>query len=197
MTEVNMINISESAQTHFGKLLSQQETGTHIRVFVINPGTSKAECGVSYCPPDAVEPQDLRLNFNGFDAVVDEESVPFLAEAEIDFVTDQMGSQLTLKAPNAKARKIADDASLVDRINYMIESEVNPQLASHGGQVSLVEVTEDGAAILQFGGGCNGCSMVDVTLKDGIEKQMLEQFKDEITSVKDATAHEAGEHSYY
>lgn len=192
-----MVNISESAQTHFGKLLSQQESGTNIRVFVINPGTSKAECGVSYCPPDAVEPQDIRLNFNGFDAVVDAESAPFLEEAEIDFVTDQMGSQLTLKAPNAKARKIDDDAPLIERINYMIESEINPQLASHGGQVSLVEVTEDGAAILQFGGGCNGCSMVDVTLKDGIEKQMLEQFKGEITSVKDATAHEAGEHSYY
>jgi Fe/S biogenesis protein NfuA len=192
-----MVNISESAQTHFGKLLSQQESGTNIRVFVINPGTSKAECGVSYCPPDAVEPQDIRLNFNGFDAVVDAESAPFLEEAEIDFVTDQMGSQLTLKAPNAKARKISDDAPLIERINYMIESEINPQLASHGGQVSLVEVTEDGAAILQFGGGCNGCSMVDVTLKDGIEKQMLEQFKGEITSVKDATAHEAGEHSYY
>jgi Fe/S biogenesis protein NfuA len=192
-----MVNISESAQTHFGKLLSQQESGTNIRVFVINPGTSKAECGVSYCPPDAVEPQDIRLNFNGFDAVVDAESAPFLEEAEIDFGTDQMGSQLTLKAPNAKARKISDDAPLIERINYMIESEINPQLASHGGQVSLVEVTEDGAAILQFGGGCNGCSMVDVTLKDGIEKQMLEQFKGEITSVKDATAHEAGEHSYY
>lgn len=192
-----MVNISESAQTHFGKLLSQQEAGTNIRVFVINPGTSKAECGVSYCPPDAVESQDIRLNFNGFDAVVDEESAPFLEAAEIDFVTDQMGSQLTLKAPNAKARKINDDAPLIERINYMIESEINPQLASHGGQVSLVEVTEDGAAILQFGGGCNGCSMVDVTLKDGIEKQMLEQFKGEITSVKDSTAHEAGEHSYY
>jgi Fe/S biogenesis protein NfuA len=192
-----MINISESAQAHFGKLLAQQEAGTNIRVFVINPGTSKAECGVSYCPPEAVEPQDKRLNFNGFDAVIDEDSVPFLEEAEIDFVSDQMGSQLTLKAPNAKARKISDDASLVERINYMIESEINPQLASHGGQVSLVEVTQDGAAILQFGGGCNGCSMVDVTLKDGIEKQMLEQFKGEITSVRDETAHEAGEHSYY
>lgn len=192
-----MINISESAQAHFGKLLAQQEEGTNIRVFVINPGTSKAECGVSYCPPDAVEPQDIRLNFNGFDAVVDEESAPFLEEAEIDFVTDQMGSQLTLKAPNAKARKIDDDAPLIERINYMIESEINPQLASHGGQVSLVEVTEDGAAVLQFGGGCNGCSMVDVTLKDGIEKQMLEQFAGEISSVRDATEHEAGEHSYY
>ncbi len=192
-----MITITEAAQAHFGKLLAQQEEGTNIRVFVINPGTSKAECGVSYCPPDAVEPQDMRLNFEGFDAVVDEDSAPFLEEAEIDFVTDQMGSQLTLKAPNAKARKLADDAPLIDRINYMIESEINPQLANHGGQVSLVEVTEKGTAVLQFGGGCNGCSMVDVTLKDGIEKQMLEQFAGEITAVKDATEHEAGEHSYY
>ena len=192
-----MITISEDAQAHFGKLLSKQEAGTNIRVFVVNPGTSSAECGVSYCPPDAVEATDIKLPFNGFDAVVDEESAPYLEEAEIDFVTDQMGSQLTLKAPNANARKVADDAPLVERINYMIEAEVNPQLANHGGKVMLVEVTEDGYAVLQFGGGCNGCSMVDVTLKDGIEKQMLEAFAGELKGVRDATQHEAGEHSYY
>lgn len=192
-----MINISESAQSHFAKLLSQQEDGTNIRVFVVNPGTSTAECGVSYCPPDAVEESDIKLNFTGFDAVVDADSAPYLEEAEIDFVTDQMGSQLTLKAPNAKAKKLSDDAPLVERINYMIETEINPGLASHGGQVMLVEVTTDGVAVLQFGGGCNGCSMVDVTLKDGIEKQMLAQFAGELTGVKDATEHQAGEHSYY
>jgi Fe/S biogenesis protein NfuA len=192
-----MIAISETAQTHFGKLLSQQTEATNIRVFVVNPGTSTAECGVSYCPANAVEETDITLPFHGFNAVVDQESAPYLADAEIDFVTDQMGSQLTLKAPNAKAKKLSDDASLAERINYMIETDVNPGLASHGGKVSLVEVTENGTAVLQFGGGCNGCSMVDVTLKDGIEKQMLEQFKGEITAVKDATEHEAGEHYYY
>ena len=129
--------------------------------------------------------------------MVDEESAPYLEEAEIDYVTDQMGSQLTLKAPNAKARKVADDAPLVERINYMIESEINPQLANHGGKVVLLEVTEEGYVILQFGGGCNGCSMVDVTLKEGIEKQMLDQFAGEIKGVRDATEHTAGEHSYY
>jgi Fe/S biogenesis protein NfuA len=92
---------------------------------------------------------------------------------------------------------VSDDAPLVDRINYMIESEINPQLASHGGNVVLTELTDDGFAILQFGGGCNGCSMVDVTLKDGIEKQMLEQFAGELNGVRDATEHQAGEHSYY
>ncbi|MBU2978364.1 Fe-S biogenesis protein NfuA [Alteromonas sp. C1M14] len=192
-----MITISEDAQAHFAKLLEKQDAGTNIRVFVVNPGTSTAECGVSYCPPTAVEPGDIRLPFNGFDAVVDAESAPFLEEAEIDYVTDQMGSQLTLKAPNAKARKVDDDAPLVERVSYVIESEVNPQLASHGGQVVLLEITEDGHAVLQFGGGCNGCSMVDVTLKEGIEKQLLESFPGELTGVRDATSHEAGEHSYY
>ncbi len=192
-----MISISETAQAHFRKLLENQAENTNIRVFVVNPGTSGAECGVSYCPPDAIEESDTHLPFNGFDAIVDQESAPFLEEAEIDFVTDQMGSQLTLKAPNAKARKVADDAPLVEQVQYLITSEINPQLANHGGQVMLMEITEDGVAVLQFGGGCNGCSMVDVTLKDGIEKQLLERFAGQLTGVRDVTEHQAGEHSYY
>ncbi|GIU40235.1 Fe-S biogenesis protein NfuA [Shewanella sp. 10N.261.52.F9] len=191
-----MITISEAAQAHFVKLLSDQPEGTHIRVFVISPGTAQAECGVSYCPPDAVEADDTELEFNGFNAMVDEKSAPFLEEATIDFVTDQLGSQLTLKAPNAKMRKVSDDASLQERIEYVIQSEINPQLASHGGNIMLVEITEDGIAVLQFGGGCNGCSMVDVTLKDGIEKQLLDMFPSELTGVKDVTEHQHGEHSY-
>ena len=192
-----MITISETAQGHFCKLLSQQPEGTNIRVFVVNPGTPNAECGVSYCPPDAVDPEDTHLQFDGFEAVVDPQSAPFLEEAEIDFVTDQMGSQLTLKAPNAKMSKVPEDAPLADRVEYVLQSQINPGLASHGGKVVLTEITEDGLAILQFGGGCNGCSMVDVTLKEGIEKQLLELFPGELNGVRDATEHERGDHSYY
>ncbi len=192
-----MINISESAQAHFIKLLSQQAEGTSIRVFVVNPGTAKAECGVSYCPVEAVEPEDIKIPFDGFSAYIDAESEPFLAEAEIDFVTDQMGSQLTLKAPNAKLKKVADDAPLFERVHYFIQAEVNPQLAGHGGECTLMEITEDGYAVLQFGGGCNGCSQIDVTVKDGIERQLIELMGNEIKGVKDMTEHERGEHSYY
>ncbi|ABM01705.1 Fe-S biogenesis protein NfuA [Shewanella amazonensis] len=191
-----MITISEAAQAHFVKLLADQPEGTNIRVFVISPGTAQAECGVSYCPPDAVEDDDIELEFNGFNAMVDEKSAPFLEDASIDLVTDQLGSQLTLKAPNAKMRKVSADASLVERIEYVIQAEINPQLASHGGNILLVEVTDDGVAVIQFGGGCNGCSMVDVTLKDGIEKQLLDMFPGELTEVRDATEHQHGSHSY-
>lgn len=192
-----MINISDTAQAHFSTLLSQQADKTNIRVFVVNPGTPQAECGVSYCPMDSVEDTDTILNFNGFDAVVDADSEPYLEEAEIDFVTDKMGSQLTLKAPNAKMKKVDDAAPLLERLNYVIEAEINPQLANHGGNVLVTEITEDKIAIVQFGGGCNGCSMIDVTLKEGIEKELLAKFEGEIVGVKDITEHQAGEHSYY
>nr|WP_275440549.1 Fe-S biogenesis protein NfuA [Vibrio sp. Of7-15] len=194
---VSTITITESAQTHFAKLLEQQPEGTSIRVFVVNPGTQNAECGVSYCPPEAVEATDTEMKYDSLTAYVDELSLPFLDEAEIDFVTDKMGSQLTLKAPNAKLRKVSDDAPLMERVDYVIQTQVNPQLAGHGGNVSLVEITDDGTAILQFGGGCNGCSMVDVTLKEGIEKELLVQFEGELSAVKDITEHDRGEHSYY
>lgn len=192
-----MIRISEAAQAHFVKLLEKQATGTNIRVFVVNPGTVSAECGVSYCPTDSLEATDLRLPFNGFEAIVDAESQPFLVDAEIDFVTDQMGSQLTLKAPNAKVRKVSDNAPLKERVQYVIDAEINPQLANHNGRVSVVELTADGVAILQFGGGCNGCSQVDLTLKEGIEKELLNKFPGELNGVRDVTDHQRGEHSYY
>jgi len=192
-----MISISDQAQSHFVELLSNQPENTAIRVFVVNPGTPNAECGVSYCPPEAFEESDKKFEYTGFAAVVDEQSIGYLEEAEIDYVTDKMGSQLTLKAPNAKMRKVKDDAPLVDRVDYFIQSDINPKLASHGGQVTLMEITDDGVAILQFGGGCNGCSMVDVTLKEGIEKEMLEIFSGELNGVRDMTEHQSGDHSYY
>lgn len=57
-------------------------------------------------------------------------------------------------------------------------------------------MTEEGRVVLQFGGGCNGCAMVDVTLKEGIEKELLAHFP-ELTGVQDVTEYQAGEHSYY
>lgn len=193
----NTITITESAQEHFAKLLAQQPDGTNIRVFVVNPGTQNAECGVSYCPADAVEATDTEIPYSAFSAFIDEISLPFLEDALIDYVTDKMGSQLTLKAPNAKMRKVADDAPLMARLEYAIQTQVNPQLAGHGGHVQLVDITEDGVALIQFGGGCNGCSMVDVTLKEGIEKELLAQFEGEISAVRDATEHNRGDHSFY
>lgn len=192
-----MIEITPIAQAHFKKLLEPQKEGTNIRVFVIHPGTPKAECGVSYCPPEAVENSDTRLNLDGFDALIDEISLPFLEDAFIDLVEEETGTQLTLKAPNAKMRRVKDDAPLLDRVEYVIQMQINPQLAGHGGFIKLIEVTADNVAVIEFGGGCNGCSQVDLTLKEGIEKELLEEFSGELNAVRDITEHAQGDHSFY
>ena len=79
---------------------------------------------------------------------------------------------------------------------WLLETEITPALASPGGRVALVEVTDAKEVILQFGGGCHGCGMADVTLKQGIE-QTITRHIPEITAVKDATDHQSGTNPYY
>ena len=107
-----------------------------------------------------------------------------------------MGGQLTIKAPNAKLPRVDDNSSLEDRVNYILYNEVNPALAAHGGEVSLVEITDNNIAILQFGGGCQGCSAVDQTLKGGVEKTLLEQIP-QLQGVRDTTDHSDTSQAYY
>lgn len=191
-----MIHITNAAQEHFAKLLANKEIGTQIRIFVVNQGTPNAKCGISYCPSDAVETSDTKLVFSKITAYVDELSAPYLCEAKVDFITDKFGSQIILKAPNIKVRKVASDAPLIKRVEYILQSEINPHLANHGGHVTLIDITDDKLAIIQFGGGCNGCSMVDYTLKEWIEKELMEKLP-ELKGVQDLTEHEHGKHSYY
>jgi Fe/S biogenesis protein NfuA len=106
-----------------------------------------------------------------------------------------MGGQLTIKAPNAKVPKVSADSPIEDRINYILHSEVNPSLAAHGGMVSLIEVVDSTIAVLKFGGGCQGCGMVDMTLKDGVEVSLLAQVP-ELTAIRDVTDHSVTENAY-
>ncbi|WP_457913575.1 Fe-S biogenesis protein NfuA [Candidatus Gillettellia adelgis] len=191
-----MIRITDVAQEHFSKLLEKQDKYTQIRVFIMNPGTPTAECGVSYCPLHTVEATDTELKFEKLSIFIDEHSKPYLEDSEIDFIADQLGSQLTLKAPHAKICKIDDTAPLIERVKYLLQSQINPNLANHGGRVTLMEITNDNQAILEFSGGCNGCSMINITLKDKIEKELLLNFP-ELKSVCDLTEHRRGKHSYY
>jgi Fe/S biogenesis protein NfuA len=80
-------------------------------------------------------------------------------------------------------------------VRWVIEHEINPQLAMHRGNVALQEITADGAVVLRFGGGCHGCGMADVTLKQGIEKTLLAKVPG-VTAVLDATDHDTGDAPY-
>ena len=192
-----MVTITEPAQEYLAELLKKQDCeGIGIRVFILDPGTPKAETCISFCRPGEEKEEDERKSYPHFDAWVEQRSIPFLEDAFVDYAKDSMGGQLTIKAPNSRLPKIRDDSPLEDRINYVLFNEINPSLASHGGVVSLEEIVEDSIAVLKFGGGCQGCGMVDVTLKEGVEKTLIESVPG-LTGVRDVTDHSNRENAYF
>lgn len=194
------IIITPNAQDYLAELLAKQEIeGIGVRIFVEHAGTPRAECCMSYCQPDEIDEEDLHIPYDKFVAHIDALSIPYLHDAVIDYNKDRFGGQLTFRAPNSKVPQVSENASIEERITYVLQSEINPQLASHGGHVELLEVIEDKAgktAVLKFGGGCQGCSAVDVTLRQGVEVQLKQQIP-ELTHVIDETDHTKTENAYY
>lgn len=192
-----MVTITDSAQEYLIELLKKQDCeGIAVRIFILDAGTPKAETCISFCRPGEEKQDDEFKEYPGFNTYIEQKSIPFLDDAVVDFAKDSMGGQLTIKAPNSRLPNINDKSSLDERINYILYNEINPSLASHGGMVTLEEVYEGNVAVLRFGGGCQGCGMVDVTLKDGVEKTLLEQLP-QIKEVRDITDHTVKENAYY
>ena len=190
------LTITESAQDYLAELLAKQDDKVlGVRMFVNQPGTPKAETCIAYCRDGDARDDDELIEYAKFRAYFERRSLPFLADALVDYAKDRMGGQLTIKAPNAKLPRVGDDSPLEDRVNYVLYNEVNPSLAAHGGEVSLIEITDDGFAILKFGGGCQGCAAVDMTLKQGVEKTLLEQIP-QLKGVRDLTDHTDRSNAY-
>ena len=160
--EIPNLLITPTAQEYLRDLLEKQNTpGIAVRVFVENPGTPRAECCMAYSAPEEVIPTDYRQDYPDFPAYIDTPSIPYLLDAVIDYNKDRFGGQLTFRAPNSKVPGVGPDASIEERITYILQSEINPGLAGHGGNCALVEVVEDEehglTAVLKFGGSCQGC----------------------------------------
>jgi len=191
-----MINISESAQNHFRKLIEREALpGLGVRLSAIHAGTARADVRLEFVEPADLQGDEWAVDCEGFTLWLDAASVDYLDGAEIDYETRTTGGQLQIRAPKIKGQAPADSASLVERVRWVVDNEINPQLASHRGNVAVQEVTAEGVVVLRFGGGCHGCGMADVTLKQGIEKTLLEKVPG-VTAVRDATDHETGAAPY-
>lgn len=191
-----MINLSDRAQAHFLRLLQTQGgDAVGIRLSAVSPGTPRADARLEFCDHGDLLGDEWAIDCQGFTLYVDAPSAPWLEGAEIDFTANATGGQLTIRAPRIKGEAPADGAGLVERVRWLIDSEINPQLASHKGRVELDSIDADGVVYLRFGGGCHGCGMADVTLKQGIEKTMMGRIP-EVTAVRDATDHSTGSAPY-
>lgn len=192
-----MIDVSASAQTHFRRLLdSQGGDAIGILLSAIKPGTPGADVRLEFCEPVDLAGDEWSLECEGFTLFVRSESAPFLDGAQIDYLNNETGGQLNIRAPRIKGEAPGEASSLVEKVSYLLETEINPQLASHKGHVSLAAIEAGGIVVLRFGGGCHGCGMVDVTLKQGIETTLKARLP-EISEVRDVTDHSTGAAPYF
>jgi Fe/S biogenesis protein NfuA len=133
---------------------------------------------------------DLAVESDGLTVVLDPESATDLAGATIELDSAVMGGGLRIENPNEGWQDPVARA-----VQEVLDRQINPGVGSHGGQVTLVEVKE-GTAFMRFGGGCQGCAAVDVTLKQGVEKAVRGAVP-AIQAIVDVTDHQAGENPYY
>lgn len=195
-----MINVTSGAQEHFIKILADKKPGTQIRVSVVDPGTVHAECAICFCSPEEFKSSDVIIEFELFSIHVDRLYISFLKDARIDIIVNELGHQLTIKAPNVTKKYNTEESmnsdSLEDKVRNVLQFRINPQLEMHGGSVSLVHITKDLLAVIKFYGGCNGCAMASYTIKEGIETTLRNLFP-ELKGVIDITQHKHDVHSYY
>lgn len=139
---------------------------------------------------------DRVVDMDGFRILMDEASAERMEGSTVDWVQGEAGTGFEVRNPNVRKLGEAEpEGELADRVKHVLEARVNPAVASHGGQISLVDV--DGVDVyLELGGGCQGCGMARVTLKQGVEKMLRESIP-EIGQVHDVTDHAAGTDPYY
>ena len=135
-------------------------------------------------------PSDVVEDHGEFKVLVDAESLPHIRGASVDFVNELMGGGFRIHNPNP----LWSDP-LAQGVQELIDTQINPAVSQHGGHVTLLDV-KDNLVYVQLGGGCQGCGMVDVTLRQGIEALLKQEFP-QIERVVDQTDHAGGNNPYY
>ena len=142
---------------------------------------------------------DIEVDAGSFTVLVDEASVDRLNGARVDFVEkiQESGFQIT-PDPNVTKAAIEDSGpsgALADRVSHVLDTEINPAIAAHGGVINLVDV-QGTEIFIEMAGGCQGCAMSRMTLRQGVER-MVSQSVPEVTAIHDVTDHASGENPYF
>ena len=185
-----------AAKTVLGFVEKDSDTKFAVRIHVASPSPLDPRYDITLIEQHEKQADDVVFDDPGFEVVMDPESAKILDGARIDWVETLMESGFKVENPNLVpigAQPL--EGPLAVRVQSVLDQYVNPGVAQHGGNVTLVEVRDD-IVYLQMGGGCQGCGMASVTLSQGIERILTEQIP-EIAGVRDVTNHSAGDSPYF
>lgn len=196
-----IVTVTDAAREKVLEIRSAEEDPESLGLRIEIVGAS----GVEYAYDLAFEPLadaaegDSVVTVGGLPVVVPEASVENLRGATLDLPTTPGQGGLVIRNPNRPdplaGLELDLHGDLADKVRQLLEQAVNPMLASHGGYAELVGV-EDTRVFLSMGGGCQGCAISAMTLREGIVKQIRAAIP-EVTDVVDVTDHDAGENPYY
>ena len=191
------IQVTDTARSFLKQLMTQQDASDlALTLTITGAGTPAARCALSFYDPAQAGVDTTRVQIDeNLAFFLEPDDAAVMTSAQIDYVENDTGGQLRVQVPDIKGQIPDKDAPIQKRIQWLLDAEINPSLAAHGGNVALQEITAQRDIVLAFGGGCQGCSMVDMTLKQGIEKRLREAVPD-IRDIIDATDHASGENPY-
>jgi len=186
-----MLEITDKAREMLHKFSEQSDNDlVALKVEIVGRGPKGFQYDLQLISKEDAMEDDIESEIGDLVVFVGARSAPYLEGTILDYKETLMGGGFSFENPNPLW---IDDVSKA--VAEVISNQVNPLVASHGGHVDLVGV-DGGNAMISFGGGCQGCGMVDVTLKEGIEVMITEEVP-EITAVIDMTDHEAGTNPFY
>ncbi|MCA1595545.1 MAG: NifU family protein [Chloroflexi bacterium] len=196
-----MITISEGAQEKIRSIIETRRPDVKgLRV----GWEGRGRYNMSLIDDVSEDPDDVVVPFEGFDVLIDKDSASKMDGASIDYIETETESGFKVENPNDDrpatprpegAPSEAGDRDIWDRVLALIESDINPGVASHGGFINLIDV-KDGIVYVEMGGGCQGCGMAGVTLKQGIERLVRAEVP-EVVEILDVTEHAEGRNPYY
>lgn len=189
-----MIKITDLAQQKIRDAIeNNSDPVIGIRILAKARSPFQVSYGLAFVTEKGAGEKDKVISFEGFNIYVDDSAQQHVDGVTLDFQDGLHGSGFKfLDIPRVPKEYVGTIAEKVVRV---IDEEINPAIASHGGFVSLVDV-KGTDVIIQMGGGCQGCGMANVTLRDGIEVA-LKNAVPEISGIYDVTDHANGKNPYY
>jgi Fe/S biogenesis protein NfuA len=188
-----MISFTDTAREKVREYMDLSETPSlGVRVVAHRFGRHQFRYELALVAEGEKADKDVVLDQESFEVFMDPQSAEYLEGTTVDFVSDVSGTGFMFTNPQAQVHW---EDPTAQRVQKVIDERIAPSLAGHGGWVELLAVDGDTATI-QFGGGCQGCGMSQVTLKEGIETAILQEVP-EIKRVLDDTDHESGANPYY
>ena len=186
-----MLTVTDAAKRKILSVIQAQgQSGDGLRIAIVGRTSAGFTYDMHLVEEAEVAAEDIIVNTGDFPLIIDRESAPHLQDVVIDYVENLQQSGFRIGNPNP----VWTDPQAM-AIQELLDTQINPGVASHGGQVELVEV-RDNVVYIRFSGGCQGCGMVGVTLNQGVEEAIREAFP-EIREIIDTTDHAAGTNPYY